>query len=551
MYADQHGFKAVWLPERHFQVFGGSFPNPNPLAAALSQVTQRIRIRAGSVNIPQHASPLRVAEDWALVDNLSGGRVDISFGAGWNVVDFVLEPKNFLVNKERLWQGIQAVRTLWQGGAVTSPDGFGRMTDIRTWPRPTQPVLEVWVSAVINPQMFWDAGAVGSNMLVSVFGQTWEELGEKISMYRKSLAYHGFDPTQRTVTCLVHTLTMETEEEAQSLARGPLEKYMLESIHLIKLQFPDIAQLPDTQLASLAAARFMQSASLIGSVESCRRMADRIRSAGINEIACLLDFGVAPDKVMHSLRYVGELRQQFSSAPPHMVPAINPQSLISPYQLSPRRPNCVGEAVVQSVEQSRGAGCLLVTMALSSEVSYLPGQHVVLHKEVEGEMLYVFASISTMSITERTFQVALREGEWPPIVPKLPGLVGSSISVDGGHGWMLAPSAEELEGVTDLVLIGGGTGMAALHCILQHLMQSQCPARITVLFSWKLGEWPSPPWHRYFSEMAAKGLISYVCAWTGTTTKQQSEESPGTAVWHRRVDLEVCVCAIAVVGGGG
>ena len=97
--ADQNGFTAVWFPERHFQEFGGSFPNPNPMAASLAQLTTSIRLRAGSVNIPQHATPLRVAEDWAVVDNLSSGRVDISFGAGWNVVDFALQPQNFLINK--------------------------------------------------------------------------------------------------------------------------------------------------------------------------------------------------------------------------------------------------------------------------------------------------------------------------------------------------------------------------------------------------------------------------------------------------------------------
>ena len=74
--ADRNKFKAVWLPERHFEKFGGSFPNPNTIAASLAMLTEHIRLRAGSVNLPQHATPLRVVEDWSMVDNLSGGRVD-------------------------------------------------------------------------------------------------------------------------------------------------------------------------------------------------------------------------------------------------------------------------------------------------------------------------------------------------------------------------------------------------------------------------------------------------------------------------------------------
>jgi hypothetical protein len=158
---DEKGFKAIWVPERHFQVFGGNFPNPIPLVAALAMHTSTIRLRGGSVNSPQHATPLRIAEDWCVVDNLSNGRVDISFGAGWNPVDFALQPQNFLINKVVMWESLRAVRTLWQGGAVQVPDGAGRLIELKTRPRPQQECLEAWISCFINPQTFWDAGATG------------------------------------------------------------------------------------------------------------------------------------------------------------------------------------------------------------------------------------------------------------------------------------------------------------------------------------------------------------------------------------------------------
>src|SRR5262249_13263842 len=86
-FADRHGFAAGWVPERHFHAFGGLYPTPSVLAAALAMVTRRIRLRAGSVVLPLH-NPIRVAEEWAVVDNLSGGRVDLAFAAGWNPNDF-------------------------------------------------------------------------------------------------------------------------------------------------------------------------------------------------------------------------------------------------------------------------------------------------------------------------------------------------------------------------------------------------------------------------------------------------------------------------------
>ena len=91
--ADSHGFAAVWTPERHFHRFGGLYPNPSVSSAAIAAITERIQIRAGSVVLPLH-HPIRVTEEWAVVDNLSNGRVGVSFASGWQPEDFVLAPGN-------------------------------------------------------------------------------------------------------------------------------------------------------------------------------------------------------------------------------------------------------------------------------------------------------------------------------------------------------------------------------------------------------------------------------------------------------------------------
>jgi len=80
-FAVDNGFAAVWTPERHFQRFGGLYGSPSVTAAALSVVTKRIAIRAGSVVLPLQ-NPLRVAEEWAMIDNLSNGRVAIAAASG-------------------------------------------------------------------------------------------------------------------------------------------------------------------------------------------------------------------------------------------------------------------------------------------------------------------------------------------------------------------------------------------------------------------------------------------------------------------------------------
>ncbi|MEM7187702.1 MAG: LLM class flavin-dependent oxidoreductase [Bacteroidota bacterium] len=67
-FADDHGFEAIWVPERHFHSFGDQFPNPSVAAAAVSTITNNIKLRSGSVVLPLHDS-VRVAEEWSMIDN--------------------------------------------------------------------------------------------------------------------------------------------------------------------------------------------------------------------------------------------------------------------------------------------------------------------------------------------------------------------------------------------------------------------------------------------------------------------------------------------------
>ena len=70
--ADRYGFSSIWIPERHFTKDGWLYPNPAVLQAAIARETRQIRLHAGSVVLPLH-NPIRVAEEWAMVDNLSNG----------------------------------------------------------------------------------------------------------------------------------------------------------------------------------------------------------------------------------------------------------------------------------------------------------------------------------------------------------------------------------------------------------------------------------------------------------------------------------------------
>lgn len=309
-FADTHDFTAVWVPERHFHSFGGLYPNPSVLASALAMVTERIRLRAGSVVLPMH-NPVRVAEEWAVVDNLSGGRVDLSLAAGWNPNDFVLAPGNFDQRYDLLFSGLETIRQLWRGGTVTLPGGHGQEVPVRIYPQPRQRDLTTWITCSGGRQRFVQAGEHGANVLTALLFQGVEELADKIAAYRGARAEHGHDPAAGHVTLMVHTFVGGELEEVRRIVRAPFISYLESSMDLWRDRGKagDLAARQREELLERAFERYFQTSALFGTTQTCGEFLARLRQAGVNEIACLIDFGVDVDTTMHGLEELDVLRQ--------------------------------------------------------------------------------------------------------------------------------------------------------------------------------------------------------------------------------------------------
>jgi natural product biosynthesis luciferase-like monooxygenase protein len=216
-YADREGFESVWVPERHFGKWGGLYPNPSVLHAALARETRRVRLRAGSVVLPLHDA-LRVVEEWSVVDNLSGGRWTCRL-PGWNAADFVLALQRYADRHEELFAGIETVKRLWRGESLRRRAGDGQEVAVRTYPSPVQREAGVWVTAAGNPRTFERAGEIGANLLTHLLDQGVEELGRKIALYRQARARGGHDPDSGQVSVMLHTLVGAEVEQARAGAR--------------------------------------------------------------------------------------------------------------------------------------------------------------------------------------------------------------------------------------------------------------------------------------------------------------------------------------------
>nr|CAQ48259.1 MicA protein [Planktothrix prolifica NIVA-CYA 98] len=326
-FGDRAGFTALWIPERHFHAFGGFSPNPSVLAAALARETEQIQLRSGSVVLPLHHS-LRVAEEWAVVDNLSQGRVGIAFASGWHSQDFVLAPQSFGQHRELMFQEIETVQKLWRGEAIAVLDGNGQMVEVKTYPQPMQSQLPTWITIVNNPDTYIRAGAIGAGVLTNLMGQSVEDLARNIALYRQSLAENGYEPASGTVTVLLHTFVGNDLEQVREQARKPFGHYLTSSVGLLQnmvksqgmeVDFERLREEDREFILASAYKRYVETSALIGTPESCRQIIDYLQSVGVDEVACFIDFGVDEQTVLANLPHLHTLKDLYQ---PHLPPSL-------------------------------------------------------------------------------------------------------------------------------------------------------------------------------------------------------------------------------------
>lgn len=321
-FADKHGFSAIWTPERHFHEFGGLYPNPSVTSAALAMITERIQIRSGSVVSPLHDA-LRIAEEWSVVDNLSQGRVGISFASGWHADDFVLNSDQYENRFDRMFTQIEEVKRLWSGEKLTRVNGIGNEVDVCVYPRPLQEELPIWVTAAESKRTFIRAGQIGAHVLTHLLSQNIEDLAECIRLYRQALKDSGFAPEHGRITLMLHTFIGEDMNSVKEHVKEPFCNYLRSSVSLVRniadTYGVEASQLDDEavmqQLMDIAFERFWQTSALLGTPESCGELVKQLYEIGVNEIACLIDFGVKPIEMMESLKRLAKFKEQYKSMP--------------------------------------------------------------------------------------------------------------------------------------------------------------------------------------------------------------------------------------------
>jgi len=226
-YAEELGFDTLWIGEHHFCRY--ICPAPQMIAAAIAQRTKRIRIGTAIALLPHH-DPIRLAEDYALADLLSGGRLD--FGAGRGFIKNTYDGFNQSMNesRERFNECLDIIELAWGRPSFSYQGQFYKVNNVAILPRPIQrPTPPIYMAAALSPESFMAAGERGHSIMLAPFFQSRETLKRNVDLYKETLERSGHAVDSVEIVAGYHSFVDETP----ALARSKWEDHYLRYMHFV------------------------------------------------------------------------------------------------------------------------------------------------------------------------------------------------------------------------------------------------------------------------------------------------------------------------------
>jgi alkanesulfonate monooxygenase SsuD/methylene tetrahydromethanopterin reductase-like flavin-dependent oxidoreductase (luciferase family) len=213
---DRTGYDAVWLAEHHFNSFSVC-PSVHLMGTHVAARTERLRIGT-AVTLAPLSHPLKIAEEVALLDVLSGGRVNWGVGRGFDATEFGAFGVDGAESTARFRETVGAVLAAWREERVSWDGRFFRFRDVELLPKPLQkPHPPCWMAATSEPAIEW-AASEGHSILMDPHSPH-AEIGRKKALYRERLeaAGHSFEGRELPVARLI--ALAETPSAAEEVAR--------------------------------------------------------------------------------------------------------------------------------------------------------------------------------------------------------------------------------------------------------------------------------------------------------------------------------------------
>ena len=310
--ADALGFDAVWLAEHHFSSYG-LLPSLGTFAGAVARETRRARIGTAVVIAP-FAHPVRIAEEFAMVDILSDGRLDFGLGRGYQPKEFAGLGVSMERTRERFDESLEVIRRAWTEERVTFEGEFYRLRDLAVHPKPLQrPHPPLWTAAV-SPDTYALAASRGLKILTSPSFTPFDILRKNYDGYRAAWRQaHGSDEgAEICLNKIIHVA--DSSRQAREDLREPIRWFFRTQADLIA----EPEGVPPDQyrfyrkvrenLLSLSDETALERAAIVGDPEE---VADKLRehheALGVTYFMGAFSRGGVPhDRVRRSLTLFGE-----------------------------------------------------------------------------------------------------------------------------------------------------------------------------------------------------------------------------------------------------
>ena len=298
IYADEIGMHSAWIGEHHFSTLG-VLSCPDLALAYIAARTKNIRLAPAVTVLPLH-HPIRVAEQWASLDLLSGGRVDFAAGRGYDRREYEPLGADFDGNQSVFEEGMEIVRRLWDARDPISFSGkHYRFDDVAITPRPVQSPMPAYVASFSSPSIEL-AARLGCGLIVAPFAAalSYGGLKQVADLYKTTCAKHGTAPGRLMCSYFIH---FADNAEQEAAARARQIRYYRECVIPA---FPgDPATAPPSyryfigmveRLQKVRPEDLGENSVLIGSSARIAEVLGKVRDAGFDEVILYFNVGLKP-----------------------------------------------------------------------------------------------------------------------------------------------------------------------------------------------------------------------------------------------------------------
>lgn len=308
--AEEYGFHSVWFAEHHFYHYGGHIPSVPVLGAAVAQRTKNIRIGSG-IALLTLQDPIRLAEEFAMLDCLSGGRLEFGIGRGFQKVEFDAFERNMGDSRLLFEEAHDIIMRAWTEARFSYQGRFRTVTNLQVLPKPVQKLPPVYVACIFTPESFAWTGRQGYHLMVVPYAAAQPEaLIGRIKLFRETRTAHGY-PDDAEVLGVYHFYCGKTPEQAKLEPRAAMLRY-LESVQASNPeaaysgQYTAYKNLRQGFRAMDYDSYLYPQRVIFGDPEQCVQRIQQIEAAGITNVSLLADFGGLPrQQILDSLDRFG------------------------------------------------------------------------------------------------------------------------------------------------------------------------------------------------------------------------------------------------------